>query len=96
LNRARELGYGAVLITGHPSYYPRFGFRRADDFGITLADPTSIFDGAFMALELIPGYLGSDGGKWYEDSVYEIDAAAFSEWNKGFMAEELELNGKDS
>jgi len=76
LNQARELGYGAVLITGHPSYYPRFGFRRAGDFGITPPDPTGIFDGAFMALELIPGYLGVVGGIWYEDEVFHIDESA--------------------
>jgi hypothetical protein len=35
-----------------------------------------------MALELVDGYLGTDGGKWYEDEVYKIDPAAFEEWSK--------------
>jgi len=26
LERCKELGYGAVVVLGHPGYYPRFGF----------------------------------------------------------------------
>jgi predicted N-acetyltransferase YhbS len=77
---ARELGFGAVIIMGHPGYYPRFGFKAASCFNLTLPDGTAIEP--FMALELVGGYLGTDGGKWYEDEVYEIDQTAFEEWNK--------------
>jgi predicted N-acetyltransferase YhbS len=80
LARARELGFGAVIIMGHPGYYPRFGFKAANCFNLTLPDGTAIEP--FMALELVDGYLGTDGGKWYEDEVYEIDQTAFEEWNK--------------
>lgn len=31
---ALDLGYDAVVLIGHPDYYPRFGYRRADEFGI--------------------------------------------------------------
>src|SRR5262245_43058576 len=34
LDRCRVDGYGFVVLLGHPSYYPRFGFRRARDFGL--------------------------------------------------------------
>lgn len=34
LNRARELGYPAVVITGSPDYYSRFGFEPASKYGI--------------------------------------------------------------
>ncbi|MDR3239074.1 MAG: N-acetyltransferase [Clostridiales bacterium] len=85
LARAKELGYGAVIICGHESYYPRFGFKPANEYGLMMPDGPA-FD-AFMALELTPGYLGTNGGKWYEDSVFEIDEAAFAEWHKGFAAE---------
>jgi predicted N-acetyltransferase YhbS len=82
LNRARELGYGAVVIVGHPAYYPRFGFRPAREFGLTMPDGNQ-FD-PFMALELRCGYLGTEGGIWYEDKVFEIDQAAFEVWNATF------------
>jgi predicted N-acetyltransferase YhbS len=85
LERARELRYGAVVIVGHPDYYPRFGFKPAHLYNLTMPDG-SVFD-AFMALELREGYLGTEGGTWYEDKVFEIDDAAFEVWNKSFMAD---------
>ena len=84
LERAREMGYGAVIIVGHPTYYPRFGFRPGSDFGLTMPDGSMIE--ALMALELIPGYLGEDGGKWRDDEAYDIDKDAFEAWNAQFTA----------
>jgi putative acetyltransferase len=52
----RELGYDFAVVLGHTQFYPRFGFKKASDFGIgndyDLDDP-------FMALEFKPGVLGS-------------------------------------
>jgi putative acetyltransferase len=60
LERATELGYDGVVLIGHPSYYPRFGFRPARDFGLrtTFAVP----DEAFMALPLREGGLEDSAG----------------------------------
>ncbi len=33
LAQLRRLGYDAVVLVGHPDYYPRFGFKRASRFG---------------------------------------------------------------
>ncbi|MDR1641310.1 MAG: N-acetyltransferase [Clostridiales bacterium] len=85
LDRARELGFGAVIIVGHPLYYPRFGFKAASEFNLVMSNGSS-FD-AFMALELREGFLGFEGGEWYEDSLFEIDQSAFNEWHKGFLRE---------
>ncbi|MDR1573942.1 MAG: GNAT family N-acetyltransferase [Clostridiales Family XIII bacterium] len=82
LGRARERGCGAVMILGHPAYYPRFGFKPASAYNLTMPDGSA--SDAFMALELWEGCLGTDGGKWYEDKVFEIDQTAFEEWNKRF------------
>ena len=87
LSAARMLGYGAVIILGHPEYYPRFGFSRAEKFGLSVASHSDeVFDGAFMALELRDGYLSTGGGVWHEDKVFDINQAEFDTWNKGFMA----------
>jgi predicted N-acetyltransferase YhbS len=82
LDRARELGFGAVIIIGHPEYYPRFGFKSASGYHLTLPDGSAI--DPFMALELKEGYLGTNGGKWYEDDVFKIDRKAFEDWNRQF------------
>jgi putative acetyltransferase len=54
IEAVRTLGAEAVVLLGHPTYYPRFGFSHA------LAAPLeSPFAGseAFMGLELKPGAL---------------------------------------
>jgi predicted N-acetyltransferase YhbS/uncharacterized protein YdhG (YjbR/CyaY superfamily) len=87
LERARELGFGAAVILGHPGYYPRFGFVRAETYKLSAkTHGETVFDGAFMALELRDGYLGTSGGVWYEDGVFDVDEAAFDAWDKTFRA----------
>lgn len=68
-DEARRLGYRAVIILGHPDYYPQVGFRRAAEFNITTADGKT-FD-PFMALPLYDGALDGICGRYYIDAVYE-------------------------
>ena len=35
LEQVRAAGYPFVIVLGHPDYYPRFGFERADAYGLT-------------------------------------------------------------
>ncbi len=60
LDECRALGYGAVVVLGHPDYYPRFGFVPAERFGIGCEYdvPAEVF----MALELKPGCLADTAG----------------------------------
>ena len=58
LAELRAAGGGAVFLLGHPSYYPRYGFRPARDFGVHYQDDRD----AFMALELTPGTLDNVSG----------------------------------
>ena len=51
LRRAEGRNEPLVLVLGHPTNYPRFGFRAASELGITPADP-NIPDEAFMAIPL--------------------------------------------
>ncbi len=81
--KARRLGYRAVLIFGHPDYYPRVGFRRASEFGITTADGKN-FD-PFMALPLYEGALDGIHGRFFYDPVYEdLNEKDVLEFEKGF------------
>jgi predicted N-acetyltransferase YhbS/uncharacterized protein YdhG (YjbR/CyaY superfamily) len=68
LEAARELGFRAVLIFGHESYYPRFGFKPASEYGITTADGENF--PAFMALPLYDGALDDVRGKLICDDAY--------------------------
>lgn len=68
MEKARMLGFGSIFICGVPTYYPKYGFKTADKFGITMPDGTN-FD-AFMGIELIKGSLNDISGKFYEPNVY--------------------------
>jgi putative acetyltransferase len=61
LEQCRKLGFGAVVVLGHPDYYPRFGFSPAARFGIGCEYEAP--QEAFMAIELQPGYLKGASGK---------------------------------
>lgn len=53
LEAARAGGATAVVVLGHPEYYPRFGFAPASRAGLRCIYDSP--DEAFMALELVPG-----------------------------------------
>ncbi|MFD2706791.1 GNAT family N-acetyltransferase [Salibacterium lacus] len=50
LRRARELGFSSVVVLGHPEYYAKFGFERANHWDIQA--PFEVPPEAFMVLEL--------------------------------------------
>jgi putative acetyltransferase len=50
LTRCRALGSDAVIVLGHASYYPRFGFLPASRFGIR--SEYDVPDDVFMVLPL--------------------------------------------
>jgi len=60
LEYCRRAGIQAVVVLGHPDYYPRFGFRRASSWGLRCEFDAP--DEAFMALELIPNILSGRSG----------------------------------
>lgn len=62
LQRCKRLGYPLVLLIGHPTYYPRFGFRPARPFGLELKQ-FAVPDNVFMAAELEEGALGRITGE---------------------------------
>ncbi|MCL2057823.1 MAG: N-acetyltransferase [Oscillospiraceae bacterium] len=82
---AKRLGFKAIVIHGHPEYYPRFGFKRAREFGLTPEhDPC-------MAMELIPDALYIPGGHFTEAPVFfNLPQAEVEEFDKQF----INLNGK--
>ena len=61
LDRCRQLGFDAVVVLGHPEYYPRFGFSPACKFGID--SEYDVPEEVFMVLELQSGALSGITGK---------------------------------
>ena len=60
LEKCARLGFGAVVVLGHPTYYPRSGFVPSTRWNIRCeyeAPPE-----AFMAIEVEAGYLDEKAG----------------------------------
>ncbi|MDR0854025.1 MAG: N-acetyltransferase [Clostridiales Family XIII bacterium] len=92
LEKAREMGFGAVLITGIPEYYPKIGFKRARDYGLTLEDGTA--EDSFMVFELVTGYLEGGGVLHFSAPEYalaENDDEGYYAFHKRFMAGYLNM-----
>lgn len=61
LERCRQRDFGAVVVLGHPAYYPRFGFSSSARFG--LGCEYDVPEEVFMVVELQPGFLRGASGK---------------------------------
>ena len=51
----RNQGHSIIILVGHPEYYPRFGFKPAEQNGIQ--HPFEVPKDVFMVYELIPDAL---------------------------------------
>lgn len=65
----KEAGFPGIVIFGEPEYYPKIGFQRGRELG--LSGMNGDVGDAFMALELVDGGLHIKGGKFEESSVLE-------------------------
>lgn len=68
LKRCADLGYQAVVVVGHPAYYPRFGFVPASRYGI--GSEYDVPDDVFMLIELQPGSLQGVSGEVSYDEAF--------------------------
>ncbi len=69
-DRALQLGYNAVVLIGHSSYYPRFGYEPAANFDISF--PYDSPSENCMAIELKKGALDDVSGEVvYPREFYE-------------------------
>lgn len=68
--KAASLGYGAIIVVGHPEYYGRFGFQRLSARGIRC--PLPVPEEAVTGLELVPGALSGGGVLSYPSAFAEL------------------------
>ena len=61
LEECTQLGFGAVVVLGHPAYYPRFGFSSSARYGIGCE--YDVPEEVFMVVELQDGFLRGASGK---------------------------------
>ncbi len=96
LQKAAEMGFGAVLFEGNIDFYGKSGFDYAEKFGIRYHDlPEGADASFFLCIELIPGYLDGITGVYQTPKGYYVEDFDVEEFDKGFPPKEkLRLPGQ--
>ena len=96
LEKAAEMGFGAVLFEGNIDFYGKSGFDYARKFGIRYHDlPEDADDSFFLCRELIPGYLRGVTGVYQTPKGYYVDDADVEAFDRQFPPKEkLKLPGQ--
>ena len=96
LEKATEMGCGAVCFEGNIDFYGKSGFTYASEFGIRYHGLPEGEDASFfLCKELIPGYLDGVTGEYATPAGYFVDEAEAEEFDKIFpYKEKLKLPGQ--
>lgn len=96
LEKAAEMGFGAVCFEGNIDFYGKSGFTFASKFGIRYHGlPEDADSSFFVCRELISGYLDGITGEYATPQGYFVDEAAAEEFDKAFPhKEKLKLPGQ--
>ena len=85
VEKAAELGCGALCFEGNIDFYGKSGFTYASEFGIRYHGlPEGADASFFLCKELIPGYLEGITGEYAPPAGYFVDEAAAEEFDKEF------------
>lgn len=89
LEKARELGAGAVCFEGNIDFYGKSGFKCASEYGIRYHGLPEGEDASFfLCKELIPGYLDGITGEYATPQGYFVDENEAEEFDKLFPHKE--------
>ena len=89
LEKALEMGFGAVLFEGNIGFYGNCGFTYAREYGIRYHDlPADADDSFFLCKELVPGYLEGITGVYQTPAGYYVKDEDVEEFDKDFPPKE--------
>ena len=89
LEKAKELGCGAICMEGNIDFYGKSGYRQASEFGIRYHGLTEDDDASFfLCRELIPGYLDGITGEYAPPQGYYVDEQDAEAFDKTFYYKE--------
>lgn len=96
LEKASELGYGAVLFEGNIDFYKNCGFDFASRFDIRYHGlPEGADSSFFLCKELVSGYLDGISGIYQTPQGYYVDESDVEKFDKGFPPKKkLKLPGQ--
>lgn len=89
LEKAAEMGAGALCFEGNIDFYGKSGFTYASKFGIRYHGMPEGEDASFfLCKELKPGYLNGITGEYTPPQGYFVDEAEAEEFDKQFPPKE--------
>ena len=89
LEKAKEMGFGAVLFEGNIDFYRNCGFDYASKFEIRYHDlPEGADSSFFLCKELVPGYLDDVTGVYQTPQGYYVKDEDVEEFDKQFPPKE--------
>ena len=89
LEKAAELGCGALCFEGNIDFYGKSGFKYASEYGIRYHGLEEGQDASFfLAIELIPGYLEDITGEYATPKSYFVDEKEAEEFDQLFPNKE--------
>lgn len=96
LEKATELGFGAVCFEGNINFYGKSGFTFASEKGIRYHGlPEDADSSFFLCKELKKGYLDGITGEYTTPQGYFVDEEKAEEFDKEFLKKEkLKLPGQ--
>ena len=96
LEKAVEMGFGAICFEGNIDFYGKSGFTYASDFGIRYHGlPEGADASFFLCKELKKGYLDGITGEYTPPQGYFVDEDKAEEFDKQFPPKEkLKLPGQ--
>ena len=96
LDKAKQLGCGAVCFEGNIDFYKNSGFKYASEYGIRYHGLEEGQDASFfLAIELIPGYLEGITGEYATPKSYFVNEKEAKDFDQLFpYKEKKKLEGQ--
>ena len=92
LARAAEMGFPAVVITGSPEYYSRFGFESASNYGIFHAGLERGTDAPFFMVKVFdPVRMKALRGMYADPACYEVSEEDVEAFDRAFPPKKKEV-----
>jgi predicted N-acetyltransferase YhbS len=92
LEKAMQMGYPAVVITGNPAYYSRFGFESASKYGIYYEGMDRSEEATFFMVKVLDAH-GMDTlkGTYSDPACYLVDEKDIDAFDKAFSPKVKEV-----
>lgn len=96
LEKAKQMGVGALCFEGNINFYGKSGFNFASKYGIRYHGlPEGADSSFFLCKELIPGFLDNITGEYAPPSAYLVDETEAENFDMKFpYKEKLKLPGQ--